>query len=296
LDPKAQNDLHVVETGTSHAKFTIHILFQNPTPYTLHVEYLHVHIYYDDTQIGEGWISDGEIEPRKQARALANITLHLTEQSKKAMISLLSHYICGKKAEVEIRLHEKSIPSMPHLSKILGGNFAVKVIMPRLFPDQSSDKVLETNNPTEKFVPEDGKVGSPDQGLESPVILAATMNVLFATIRLKLFNPLNVPIHVSKMTAQATHNTSHIGDLAAPDGWNWTLEPGVQETPDIPVTWSILSFGLDPMKGFSMLFDGWQRSGEVSVDVTAKATVQMGEMKLGEIETSIHGIATKVRV
>jgi LEA14-like dessication related protein len=212
------------------------------------------------------------------------------------MVNLLSYYICGKKAEVEIRLHEKSIPSMPHLSRILGGNFAFKVIMPRISPDQSSDKVLETNNPTDDFVPDGGKVGSPSQGLESPVILAATINILSATVRLKLYNPLNVPICVSKVTAQAMHNSSHIGDLAAPDGWNWTLEPGVQETPDVPVTWSILSFGLDPMKGFSMIFDGWQRSGEVSVDVATKATVRMGEMELGEIETTINGIATKVRV
>ena len=90
------------------------------------------------------------------------------------------------------------------------------------------------------------------------------------------------------------HNESHIGDLAAPEDWSWTLEPGVQQTPKVPVSWSIISFGLDPMKGFSMIFDGWQRNGEVSVDVSAKATVKIGEMEMGEIETTIEGIATRL--
>jgi len=57
------------------------------------------------------------------------------------------------------------------------------------------------------------------------------------------------------------HNKSHIGDLAALEDWSWTLEPGVQQMPKIPVSWSIIGFGLDPMKGFSMIFDGWQRNG-----------------------------------
>ena len=120
------------------------------------------------------------------------------------------------------------------------------------------------------------------------------MNIVSSTVQIEAFNPVNVWIFVSKVTATATHNGSHIGDLATPDDFHWTFEPGVQKTPLLPVTWSMLSFVLDPMKGINMLFDGWQRSGEVSVDVTAKATVKLGNMELGVIETTIEGLATKI--
>jgi LEA14-like dessication related protein len=227
---------------------------------------------------------------------LATILLHITPEAKKAIVELLTYYVSGKKSKVEIRLHEKSIPSMPHLSKILSTTFAIEIILPRLSPDQKHDEILETNWPEDDFVPKDGKVGSPSQGCESPVILSATLQILSNTLQIKLFNPLDVPIHVSNLSATAFHNDKHIGDLAAPDDFQWTLDPGVQETPKIPVTWSILEFGLDPLRGVSMIFDGVQRRGEVSVDVTAKATVKMGETELGEIETSIKGIATSLGV
>lgn len=185
---------------------------------------------------------------------------------------------------------------MPHLSKILGGNFSLDVILPRLSPDQTSDEILETNWPEDGFVPEDGKVGSPSQGRESPVILSAAIYLISNTVQLKLFNPLNVPIYISDLSAKAFHDGKDIGDLAPPEDFHWTLEPGVHETPKVPVTWSMIGFGLDPIKGISMFFDGIQRRGEVSVDVTAKARVKMGEMELGEIKSSIHGIATSVKM
>jgi len=163
-------------------------------------------------------------------------------------------------------------------------------------PDQSHDQILETNWPEDDFVPQDGKVGSPSRGCESPVILSATIQLLSNTLQVKLFNPLDVPIHVSQLSAQAFHNGKHIGDLAAPDDFEWKLNPGVQKSPKIPVSWSVLDFGLDPMKAFSMIFDGVQRGGEVSVDVTAKANVKMDQMELGEIESSIQGIATSLGV
>jgi hypothetical protein len=50
------------------------------------------------------------------------------------------------------------------------------------------------------------------------------------------------------------------------------------------------------MKYLSVLFDGWQRSGEVSVDVQAKASLKMDNLELGELETKISGIATKIRI
>ena len=257
---------------------------------------MHVHIYYEDIRIGEAYISNGELNPHEQAKALATITLHLTSESKKAIINLITYYIAGKKTQIELRLHEQSIPSMPHLSKIMGGNFSLQVILPRLAPDQTPDQILETNWPEDEFVPEDGKVGSPSQGRESPVILSATIYLISSTVQLKLFNPLDAPIYISQLVAQAFHNGKHIGDLAAPEDFHWTFEPGVQVTPKIPVTWSMLSFGLDPMKGISMIFDGIQRAGEVTVDVTAKVNVKLGEMELGEIESSVKGIATSIGV
>jgi hypothetical protein len=285
-----------VETTLSSAAFTVHVFIHNTTPYTLNVELLHCHLFHEGTLIGEAYVANEIILPCDQTCVLARVILlpDITDKSKESVISLFNKYVCGKKSEIEIRLHEKSIPAMPHLSKILSRNYSVTVVLPKLSPDQNSDDVLEAYDPSDNFVPHDGKIGSPNKGLESPLIYSAEMHILTSTVQLTLFNPLNIPIYISKISGGATHNESHIGDLAAPEGWNWTLEPGVQQTPKIPVSWSIISFGLDPMKGFSMIFDGWQRNGEVSVDVSAKATVKIWKMDMGEIETSIEGIATRL--
>jgi LEA14-like dessication related protein len=296
LDPHCQNDLRVVKTTPSSASFTVHIFVQNTTPYTLNVKLLHCHLFHDGILIGEGHIEDEIILPCDRTCALARVNLlpGITDQSKESIISLFNNYVCGKKSEIEIRLHEKTVPSMPHLSKILSQNYSVTVVLPKLSPDQSSEDLLEAYDPSDDFVPQDGKIGSPNKGLESPLIYSAEMHIVSSTVRLTVFNPLNVPIYISKISGKAVHNESHIGDLAAPEDWSWTLEPGVQQTPKVPVSWSIISFGLDPMKGFSMIFDGWQRNGEVSVDVSIKATVKIGEMEMGEIETTIEGIATRL--
>lgn len=288
----------MVETGLSHAVLTLHILIRNPTPYTLHIEYLHVHIYHEDVQIGEGYVTDATLPPNSRVHAKTRATFlpHATDQSKKSVESFMSSYVCGKKTILEIRLHKESIPSMPHLSNILGESYAVRVTVPQLSPNQDPDKILETNSSEEKFIPEDGQVGSTSRGIESPIIISATMNIVSSTAQLKLYNPLNVPIHVSKLSSQAMHNNSHIGDLAVSDDFTWTLEPGVQDTSHLPVKWSLMGFGLDPMKGFSMIFDGWQRGGEVSVDVKVKASVKMGNLELGEMETQVSGIVTKIRM
>ena len=296
LDPHCQNDLTVVETSPSSASFTVHVFVQNTTPYTLNVEFLHCHLFHEGILIGEGYIEDEVVLPCDRTCALARVTLQpdITSQSKESIVSLINKYVCGKKSEVEIRLHEKTIPSMLHLSKILSRNYSVTVVLPKLSPDQSSEDVLEAYDPSEDYVPHDGKIGSPNKGVQSPLIYSAEMHIVTSTVQLTLFNPLNVPISISKISGKAMHNESHIGDMAAPEDWNWELEPGVQDTPKIPVTWSMISFGLDPMKGFSMIFDGWQRNGEVSVDVSAKATVKIGKMDMGEIETTIEGIATRL--
>jgi hypothetical protein len=286
----------VVETTASSALFKIHIFVQNTIPYTLNVELLHCHLFHEGTLIGEGYIANEIISPCDRTCALARATIlpDVTDKSKEAIISLFNKYVCGKKSEIEIRLHEKTLPAMPHLSKILGKNYSVTVVMPKLSPDQSSQDVLKAYNPSDDFVPHGGKIGSPNKGLESPLIYSAEMHIATSTVQLTLFNPLNIPIYISKISGQATHNESHIGDLAAPEDWNWTFDPGVQQTPKIPVSWSIIDFGLDPMKGFSMIFDGWQRNGEVSVDVSSKATVKIGKMDMGEIEISVGGIATRL--
>lgn len=296
LDPKCQNDLRVIDTGPSFVIFALHIYIQNPTPYTLNIEYLHVHLCHDSILIGEASISDGIIHPTCQVRAFAKVTLNLTPSSKPAIISMITKYICGKKADVEIRFHEKSIPLMPRLSKCLVGNFSINVTMPKLSPEIPMEQILEAYDPDENFVPQHKNLGSPSQGLQSPVIYSAVIHILSSTVQLTLFNPLNIPLQISKISASANHNSKHIGDVNVSEDWTWNFEPGVQITPAIPVTWSILSFGLDPLKGFSLIFDGWQRGGEVSVDVVAKASVRMGNMEMGEIEVSINGIATKARL
>ena len=44
------------------------------------------------------------------------------------------------------------------------------------------------------------------------------------------------------------------------------------------------------------MFDGWKRKGEISVDVKGKASVKMGNLELGEMETEVTGIATKIMI
>lgn len=298
MDPKCQNDVRVTRTSPTDAEFSLHIYVNNTTPYTLNIDYIHVHLFHEDVLIGEAWISNCPVKPQRQVRCLANAILspNITSDSKKSIISLINKYCCGKKAVIDIRLHSKSIPSMPHLSRILGGQYGISIIMPKITPETDSNAVLEAYDPPDHFVPENGKVENPNSGCQSPIIYSADMCILSSTTQLTLFNPLNIPIFVSKLEATASHNGKHIGDIAAPEDWNWTFEPGMQVTPKIPVTWSILEFGKDPGKGFSMLFDGWKRSGEVSVDVVAKANVKLGDLELGMVEASIDGIATQLRM
>jgi hypothetical protein len=292
--------MRVVETTVSDARFNITIFFLNPTPYTLNIGYLHVHLFHDNILIGEGSISDITSKPNSRTEALADFKLQpfITPDSKDAVTSLVTKYICGKKAELEIRLHDKSIPSMPHLSHILSETFRVKLVIPKLSPDQSSDTILEANEPSsrrdQEFLHENENVGSPNDGLESPLIYGAEMFLTSSTVQLTLFNPLNVPLHISHITASASHNSEHLGDVDLPDGWSWHLEPGVQKTPKLSVRWSAISFAMNPRKGMSMLSEGWERSGEVSVDVCGRADVRIGELEMGQIEVNVPGIATKV--
>jgi hypothetical protein len=161
---------------------TIHILVQNPTPYTLYVD---VHLHHDDVMIGEAYVTDTTMLPGSRSRALTKAIFlsHANNESKASVATFMKGYASGKKTILEIRLHEKSISSMAHLSKILTGNFAVKVAIPRLSPDDASNKFLETNRPSEDFVPEDGQLGSPSRGLESPIIHSAIMNILSSTVQ-----------------------------------------------------------------------------------------------------------------
>jgi hypothetical protein len=134
-----------VETTLSSAAFTIHVFIHNTTPYTLNVELLHCHLFHEGILIGEAYVANEIILPCDQTCALARVILlpDVTDKSKESVISLFNKYVCGKKSEVEIRLHEKSIPAMPHLSKILSRNYSVTVVLPKLSPDQNSNDVLE---------------------------------------------------------------------------------------------------------------------------------------------------------
>lgn len=165
--------MKVVETTESDARFNMTIFFLNPTPYTLNIGYLHVHIFHDNILIREGSISDTTSKPNSRTGALTDIKLQpfITPDSKDAVTSLVTKYICGKKAGLEIRLQDKNIPSMPPLSHILGGTFRVKVVIPKLSPDQASDTILEANEASsqrdQKFLHENENVGSrlPAQGI-----------------------------------------------------------------------------------------------------------------------------------
>lgn len=302
LDPKCQNDLRIVETTKSEALAKVHIFFRNTTPYTLHLDYIHCHLYHDHTLIGEGWISNTSANPKSRPGASANFKLQpfIRPTSKDSIISLATKYICGKKSEIEIRLHDKSIPSMPELSHILSRTFFLNVVLPKLSPDQTGNTILEANEPasdrSEKFISEEGKVGSPNCGLESPIIYGAEMHITSSKVQLTLFNPFNIPIHISRLSGRGMHNEHHLGDVDVPEDWEWIFEPGVQRMPPVPVKWSLLSFGLDPTKAISMAVDGLQRGGEVSVDVQGKADIRIGELEIGEMEVSVNGIATKVCV
>ena len=293
--------MQVVGTTKSDAHLNMTIFFQNPTPYTLNIGYLHVHLFHDNILIGEGSISNATSNPNSRTGVLADIKLQpfITADSKDAVTSLVTKYICGKKAELEICLHDGSIPSMPHLSHILGGTFRIKVVIPKLSPDLATDTILEANERSSRrdqdFLRENENVGSPNRGLESPLIYGVEMFLSSSTVQLTLFNPLNVALHISRVSASASHNSDHLGDVDLPEGWSWELEPGLQKTPLLLVRWSALSFAVNPRKGMSMLSEGWEKRGEVSVDVCGRVDVRLGELEMGQIEVNVPGIATTVR-
>jgi hypothetical protein len=74
------------------------------------------------------------------------------------------------------------------------------------------------------------------------------------------------------------------------------FEPSAQITPKALISWSMLSFGLDPLKEFSITFDGCQRGREFSINVMVKATGRIGDTEMGEFEANVNGIAAKPRL
>ena len=170
-------------------------------------------------------------------------------------------------------------------------------LYPNRVPIRSMIQILEANEPApdrdQEFIFQHGKVSSPKQLPPISRVCGVEMHLACSKVQLTLLNLSNARFHISKVSAKATHNDKRLGDVDLSGDWNWTFELGLQKPPLVPVKWSMLSFGSNPIKGISMVFDGSRRRGALSVDVVGEADVSLGELDVDTMEVRVNGGATK---
>ncbi|KAK0386556.1 hypothetical protein NLU13_6391 [Sarocladium strictum] len=261
------SDLRITNTTTTGMQLQALLNCTNPTPYTAWVPYVNVHIYANESMIGDAVAQDVNVTIGNNSNILVTATwdpvLFGGDASRDASRKLLSEYLSGKNTTIVVKGHRDSIPGMPLVGEALS-RMNLTMPTPRLhLPDEDP----ETDS--RAFIRE------------------ATFHVFSSTASFVLASPLHYnTIYVDFINATAFYNhTEPVGQIIYDQPF--AAAPGLTDTPRMPVNWEAGNVGYDKLRA--------ALGGSLKLDATADVTVRMGNWA-ETVHYEGKGIGAKVRI
>jgi hypothetical protein len=253
--------------STTETGFVIKALANvtNPTPYTAFIPHANVHIYEQDSMIGEATATQLNVTLGNNTdlavKAAWDPETFGGKDAHRVARRLLSEYLSGKNTSLSVRTHRGSFPNMPLVGEALS-RFNFTFPAPRLeIPGGEGD--------------EEGQ----------HFIRDALFHLISSTASFTLASPLHYnTIYVEHISAIAYYNhTEPIGRIVYDEPF--AAPPGLSKTPRLPVDWSASKVGYDKLKD--------ALGGSLKLDAVANVTVRLGNW----VETIYYegkGIGAKV--
>ncbi|KAM3431555.1 hypothetical protein NHJ13734_007246 [Beauveria thailandica] len=242
--------------------------FTNPTPYTVSVPYVNLHVVSDenilgdlavqDLLVGDGNVTDTAVSASWNPAGLGGDT------SREAGRKLISDYISGKNTSVTLRSHRGSLPNLPELGEALS-RINLTFPAPRL------------------KLPGEG----PKHDKSAGFLRDAIFHLLTSSASFVLASPLRQnTIHIQHITATAFYNhTEPIARIEHSEEFD--VPPGLSETPRLSVQWSLESVGYGKLREVL--------GGSLRLDALAQITVRIGQW-IETVQYQGRGIGAKVRL
>ncbi|KAK6509981.1 hypothetical protein TWF481_004695 [Arthrobotrys musiformis] len=236
------------------------ITFINPTNYTATIPYLNILFIKNGTILGNGTLINAAIglgENRVDVEAFW-APADGGDEARVVGMALLGEYVSGQNSTITVRAHERSLPSLPTLSKAL----------------KSLELALPLPPP-----PVDSSPNPPDDGSTDPprFVQSATLHVFSSTGSFELRNPFQKDtLFISSIDGVATYNNTVLGTMDYE--YQIAIPPGLSETPNIPVKWTLKGVGYDILKRAA--------GGILKIDAQAECNVRIGRW---EERLKFHG-------
>lgn len=253
----------------------------NPTGYRAYANYADALITFNGSTLGNVTIEDTHIVPGKnRLRARLRYAPRLFRHGPRNEVdgaTMLGTYLSEKHVSVTVKAHRDSLPDFPNLSEALAYlplQFSLPI--PRLIPRSDDDEGGGDDDD------DNGDEDHHDTG--SQFLVSAKFHLFSSTASFVLRNPLNETITITNLHASARYHDDLVGVLDY--GYPIMLsgsEP-VTETTRIPVSWKI------PPSDILRKALG----GTLTVNATARATVQVGRMRGIPIDLSLSEVGAGV--
>lgn len=261
--------LNTSETGM-HMQALVNVT--NPTLYTASIPYVNAHVFSHGHRIGEVTAENLDVKVGNNTNILVTAIWDPStfggDLARAAGQRLLSDYLSGKSANITLRSHEGSIPSMPEIGKALSG-INMTTPAPRFRLPGDDDNEGRNNTENQRFIRE------------------ATFHLFSSTANFVLASPLqhNI-IYVERVSAAAFYNhTEPVGHIIHEE--SFPAPPGLSQTPRLPVDWSPGSVGYDKLKK--------ALGGTLKLDAVANVSIRIGDWR-EDVTYEGQGIGAKVHL
>jgi hypothetical protein len=248
LEPKL-NGVKILDTTPSSVKLEAIVNISNPTSYTADIPFVTIHLLSNGSVIGEASAENLKIRKGNNTNLLVSAEWNPSLGGRKGIKKgrdLLSEYLSGFNATVQLQTHRGSIPSQPLIGDALSKiNFTV--VAPRInLPGNDKEDTIH-------------------------FIRDATFHVFSSTATFTLVSPLQHDIlYIDHVNATAFYNhTEPIGRIEY--DLPFAAPPGASETPKLPVDWSLDSVGYEKLKR--------ALGGQLKLDAKAMVGIRLGAWK-----------------
>ncbi|KAA8619596.1 hypothetical protein PtrSN002B_009462 [Pyrenophora tritici-repentis] len=233
--------------------------FTNPTNYSATIPYFNINVLANGSHIGSATIENMEVLPGNNTNKLASLLWDPYtfggDKGKKIGAELLSQYISGFNTTITVQAHEKSVPALPYIGRLLS-HFPIERPMPHMSTPKKPSDGDDDDDPED-----DGK---------SHFIRGTTMHLISSTAVFTLASPFrSTTLYITDMNATAYYE-GHIAGKILYD-LPFAVPPGLSESPRLPVDWSFGSLGYEAIKR--------ALGGQLKLSAFANVGVRIGEWR-----------------
>jgi len=247
ITPKASN-IQVIDTTPESVSLSASVNITNPTPYSAHIPFISIHIYSNDTLLGEATAKNLDLTTGNNTGLAVTALWHPSLSGNKGVVqgrNLISQYLSGYNTSITLKTHRGSIPAQPLIGEALS-KLNITVAAPRL-----------------------SLPGEPGEDEETHFIRDATFHVFSSTATFTVVSPLeHNTIYIERVNATALYNhTETVGRIVY--DLPFAAPPGKTQTPRLPVEWSLDSVGYEKLKE--------ALGGKMKLDAKAVVGVRLGQ-------------------